>query len=71
MQGLRSDDHKRFNAALSHAEGLIRGQNSNDLDMQCEELLQVLFRTQNQYDEEEFMEKKYKAIQALLEMVPR
>ena len=39
--------------------------------MQCEELLSVLFRTQNQYDEEEFMEKKYRAIQALLEVVPR
>lgn len=33
LQGLRSDDHHRFKTSLNHAEGLIRGQNSNDLDM--------------------------------------
>ena len=47
LQGLRSEDHKRFNLALRSAEGLIRGQNSNDLDLQCAELLDTLFRTQN------------------------
>ena len=25
LQGLRSDDHRRFKIALEHAEGLIRG----------------------------------------------
>ena len=71
IQGLRSDDHKRFTIALSHAETLIRGQNSNDLDLQCEDLLETLFRIQNQFDMDDFMEQKYRAVQALLECIPR
>ena len=39
--------------------------------MMCAELLQVLFRTDNKFDSEEFASQKYGAIQATLETCPR
>jgi len=39
--------------------------------MQSEDLLETLFRIQNQFDADTFMEQKYRAVQALLECIPR
>ena len=39
IQGLQSEDHKRFMIALSNAEGLIREQKSNDLEIMAMDLL--------------------------------
>ena len=39
IQGLQSDDHKRFNLAVANAEGLIREQKSNDLEIMAVDLL--------------------------------
>lgn len=71
IQGLQSEDYKRFSLALSSAEGLVREQKSNDLEVMAQDLLQTLFRTVNKFEQDDFMQCKYAAIQATLELAPK
>ena len=47
---------------------MIRKQKSNDLDVMAADLLEVLFRTENKFDLDSFLQQKYGAIQAIIEM---
>ena len=47
---------------------MIRKQKSNDLDVMTADLLEVLFRTENKFDLDSFLQQKYGAIQAIIEM---
>jgi hypothetical protein len=47
---------------------VIRKQKSNDLDVMTADLLEVLFRTENKFDLDSFLQQKYGAIQAIIEM---
>ncbi|CDW87236.1 UNKNOWN [Stylonychia lemnae] len=69
--GLQSENFDRFNISLDTAESLIRNQKLNDLDIMSNDLIQLLFRMQNRYDTDDFPLKKYKAIQALVERIPK
>ena len=71
IQGLQSEDYNRFCLALSNAEGLIREQKSNDLEIMATDFLQTLFRTVNTFDQDDFMQLKYAAMQATLELAPK
>lgn len=71
IQGLQSDDYDRFSLAIDSMQDLITNQQSNDLDTMCSELIQNMFRATNKYEEADFLEKKYKAIVALIVQQPR
>lgn len=51
-----SDDFERFTLGLSSAEGLIRNQNMNDLDIMTVDLLAVIFRAENKFDLSDFLQ---------------
>ena len=70
IQGFQSEDIERFNMAIECAEGLIRTQNANDLELQAQDFLQTIFRSDNKFDSPGFMLRKYSAIQAMLEVCP-
>jgi hypothetical protein len=69
--GLQSDDHDRYTTAINEMEQFIRDVDSNDLDAMCSELMQNVFRAQNKFELDGFVETKYKAIVAVLVKVPR
>eukprot|EP00347_Sterkiella_histriomuscorum_P016714 403352132 len=69
--GLQSENVDRYNLAIQSSESLIRNQNQNDLDIMCEDLIQLLFRVQNKFNIADFTECKYRSIQALLEKQPK
>ncbi|TNV73226.1 hypothetical protein FGO68_gene9942 [Halteria grandinella] len=71
IQGLQSDNHERFTLSIDTADTLIRNQKLNDLSVMADELLTLLFRLQNRFAVEGFGEKKYRAIQAVVEREPR
>lgn len=52
---------------LECAEKLILDQNSNDLDVMTADLLEVLFRTENKFDLDNFLQQKYGAIRAIVQ----
>ena len=52
---------------LESAEKLILDQNSNDLDVMTADLLEVLFRTENKFDLDNFLQQKYGAIRAIVQ----
>ena len=68
IQALMSDDFERFTLGLSSAEGLIRSQNLNDLEIMTPDLLAVLFRAENKFDLPDFLPQKYGLIQAVCEL---
>lgn len=68
IQGIQSEDIRRFTLCMESAEALIRTQNSNDLEIQVSEFLQVIFRTDNKFDNDDFMVQKYASIQAVIEL---
>ena len=55
IQALSSEDFERFTLGLSSAEGLIRNQNLNDLELMTPDLLAVLFRAENKFDLPDFL----------------
>jgi|LauGreDrversion4_2_1035121.scaffolds.fasta_scaffold201497_2 hypothetical protein len=63
-----SDDFERFTLGLSSAEGLIRNQNLNDLELMTPDLLAVLFRAENKFDLPDFLQLKYGLIQSICEL---
>jgi hypothetical protein len=66
-QALLSDDYTRYTQGLEQAESLIRKNKLNDLEIMTPSLLDVLFRMENKFELEKFLELKYSAIQALCE----
>ena len=63
---MHSDDHDRYTIAIESMEGLIRGQENNDLEIMTNELIETMFRASNKYEDSTFLGKKYSAIVALL-----
>jgi hypothetical protein len=53
--GLQSQDFHRYSLSISSITSLVC-QNPNDLDILTPELLQVLFRAQNKFEVDGFLE---------------
>lgn len=67
IQSVSSEDFNRFTIGLSSAEQLIRSHNLNDLELMTPDLLAVLFRTENRFELDNFLQQKYGSIQAVVE----
>mmetsp|Transcript_21329 Transcript_21329/g.15308 ORF Transcript_21329/g.15308 Transcript_21329/m.15308 type:complete len:90 (-) Transcript_21329:676-945(-) len=70
LLGIVSEDFERFKIAFESAESLIRSQQSNDLQLMATELLWTIFRTNDKFSMEKFLDLKYAAIQAIIEKEP-
>lgn len=68
LLGLRSEDHKRYNTALRCLPKLV---DNNDVKDICPDLLQTLFRAQNKFEEDDFLENKYKAMVSVILAAPK
>lgn len=68
IQALQSEDFERFSQAVEQAEHLVRKNNLNDLELMASDLLDVLFRCENKFELESFLQLKYGAIQAVCEL---
>lgn len=66
---LQSDSHEKFRFGVEAAEELIRA--AVDLEVRAADIIQQFFRVQNRFGVEGFALKKYKAIQAVVERVPK
>ena len=65
--GLQSSDFDRYSTAINSLENL---KENNDLDIMAAELLQVVFRAQNKFETEGFLEKKYKGLVQIIKLRP-
>ena len=69
IKGLQSEDIERYHLALESANDIIR-KNLPNLDVLLNELLQILFRTENKFSKDDFENLKSGAIRACLFVKP-
>ena len=69
VKGLQSEDIDRYHLSLESANEVIR-KNLPNLDVMLNELLQILFRTENKFSKDDFEDLKSNAIRAWLYIKP-